>query len=35
MEFMGIDMTVWSPGSVLVVGVALIVVWGMLGKRDD
>lgn len=33
MEFMGIDMTVWSPGSVLVVGVALIVVWGMFGKR--
>jgi hypothetical protein len=33
--FMGIDMTTWSPLSVLVVGVALIVVWGMFGKRGD
>ena len=30
----GIEMTAWNPGSVLVLGVALIIAWGMFRGND-
>lgn len=35
MEIMGVDMTEWTPLSTMILGAALIVVWGTFGKRDD
>lgn len=30
----GLEMTQWNPGTVLVLGVALIIAWGVFGRND-
>lgn len=35
MEFLGADMTEWTPMSAMIVGVVLILAWSMFGGRGE